>query len=76
MASIGHVDLALLPVGGTYTMTIQEAAEAAKVVKPAIAIPMHYNSDKYGISGINADPEEFAKLLEGNVKVQVLEPLV
>ena len=37
---------------------------------------MHYNSDKYGISGINADPEEFAKLLEGNVKVQVLEPLV
>ena len=76
MESIGHVDLALLPVGGTYTMTIQEAAEAAKVVKPAIAIPMHYNSDKYGISGINADPEEFAKLLEGNVKVQVLEPLV
>ncbi|KHO47414.1 MAG: hypothetical protein QT00_C0002G0066 [archaeon GW2011_AR5] len=75
MASLGRVDIALLPIGGTYTMTIQEAAEAAKIIKPATAIPMHYNSDKYGISGINANPEEFAKLIP-QIKVQILEPLV
>ena len=76
MASLGHVDVALLPIGGTYTMTIEEAAEAAKIIKPIMAIPMHYNSDKYGIAGIQADPEEFAKLLEGKIDVQILEPLV
>lgn len=77
MTSLGDVDIALLPIGGTYTMTVDEAAEAAKVIKPKICVPMHYNSDKYGISGINADPEEFAKLLESeNIEVRVLEPLV
>ena len=76
MTSLGHVDAALLPVGGTYTMTITEAAEAARTIKPAMAIPMHYNSDKYGIAGIDADPQELARLLEGIVKVDILEPLV
>ncbi len=76
MASLGHVDAALLPIGGTYTMTVQEAAEAAKIIKPATAIPMHYNSDKYGISGINADPEELKKLLAGKpIQVVVLQPM-
>ncbi|MBI4174134.1 MAG: MBL fold metallo-hydrolase [Candidatus Aenigmarchaeota archaeon] len=75
MKNLGHVDIALLPIGGTYTMTVEEAAEAAKVIKPTISIPMHYNSDKYGIAGINADPEEFARLAKG-VDVKILTPLV
>ncbi|MEA3485598.1 MAG: MBL fold metallo-hydrolase, partial [Candidatus Aerophobetes bacterium] len=34
------VDIALLPIGGTYTMNAEEAARAAKAISPEIAIPM------------------------------------
>ena len=36
--------IALLPVGGRFTMTAEEAAEAAKIIKPSTAIPMHFGS--------------------------------
>lgn len=36
-----HVDIALLPVSGTYVMTAEEAIEAAAAIRPQIAIPMH-----------------------------------
>ncbi len=35
------VDVALLPVSGTYTMTAEEALEAAKRINPAVVVPMH-----------------------------------
>jgi len=71
------IDVALLPIGGTYTMTVSEAAEAAQVIKPKILIPMHYNSDKYGVSGINANPVELAKALVGKgIVVNILEHFV
>lgn len=77
MASLGSVDAALLPIGGTYTMTMQEASEAAKIIKSKVLVPMHYNSDKYGVSGINADPNELKKLLAGRAtEVVVLQPMV
>lgn len=75
MAQLKNIDLALLPIGGTYTMTPKEAAQAAETIKPKHVIPMHYNSDKYGVSGINANPLEFQMLLSKGVAV-VLEPLV
>lgn len=37
------VDVALLPIGGTYTMDEAEAAEAALAIAPDVVIPMHYN---------------------------------
>ncbi|MET1124290.1 MAG: MBL fold metallo-hydrolase [Archaeoglobaceae archaeon] len=63
-----EVDIALLPIGGTYTMDVKEAAEAAKDIKAKYYIPMHF-----GIPGTRADPKEFAKLVENAV---VLEPLL
>lgn len=36
--------IALLPIGGKYTMNAAEAAEAANAIKPRVAIPMHYAS--------------------------------
>ncbi len=72
-----NIDLALLPIGGHYTMDASEAAEAAKVIKPKFIAPMHYNSDKYGITGINADPIELAKALIGKgIVVNILVPMV
>jgi len=55
-------DVALLPVSGTYVMTATEAVEAARMVRPKIAVPMHYGA----IVGSDADARKFAKLLEGS----------
>ncbi len=38
------VDLALLPAGGTYTMDVDEAANAAKAIKATYVAPMHYKA--------------------------------
>jgi len=62
-------DIALLPVSGTYVMTVKEAAEAAMVLKPKVAVPMHYGS----IVGHAKDGEEFKRLLEGKVDVGLLK---
>jgi L-ascorbate metabolism protein UlaG (beta-lactamase superfamily) len=41
MKELGHIDVALLPTGDTYTMDNVEAAEAAVAINPKIAVPMH-----------------------------------
>ncbi len=67
-----NIDAALLPVGGIYTMTADEAAEAAKAIKPKIAVPMHFGK----IVGSKNDAERFASLLKGSgIEVVVLNPL-
>ena len=37
-------DVALLPIGGTYTMNVNEAADIINTIKPKMAIPTHYGS--------------------------------
>jgi len=62
-------DVALLPIGGTYTMNEEEAAGAAAVISPYIVIPMHY--DKSG--DIKGDPEKFKALVHGkNPEINVI----
>ncbi|MGD1147360.1 MAG: MBL fold metallo-hydrolase [Thermoanaerobaculaceae bacterium] len=55
-------DVALLPVSGTYVMTADEAAEAARAIRPKVAVPMHYGA----IVGSDGDARRFARLLEGS----------
>lgn len=62
------VDVALLPVSGTYVMTAEQAVQAALAIKPRLAIPMHYGA----IVGEQNDAIRFAKALEGKVPVRVL----
>jgi L-ascorbate metabolism protein UlaG (beta-lactamase superfamily) len=52
MSELGKVDIAFLPIGGTFTMDIDEAVEAALLIEPALAIPMHTRQQ--------ADPSERA----------------
>jgi L-ascorbate metabolism protein UlaG (beta-lactamase superfamily) len=67
-----QADIALLPVGGTYTMNAKEAAKAAIKVKCRLAIPMHWG---YGLVGKLYDAEEFKEILiEENINVIILEP--
>lgn len=60
-------DIALLPVSGTYVMTAEEAAQAAMMMKPRIAIPMHYGA----IVGSVKDAEKF-KTLVSECEVKIL----
>lgn len=68
MSALGPVDVALLPVSGTYVMTAAEAAEAARIIKPKTAVPMHFGS----IVGSSSDAAQFAALLKGSVDVVIL----
>ncbi|MFA5888605.1 MAG: MBL fold metallo-hydrolase [Candidatus Nanoarchaeia archaeon] len=61
------VDIALLPISGNVAMDINEAAEAANAIKPKVVIPMHYNT----LPGMNASPEEFAKLVNKDIRVVI-----
>lgn len=63
------VDIALLPVSGTYVMTAEEAVEAAKKIKPKLAIPMHYDA----IVGSANDARRFCDALEGICKTIMLK---
>ncbi len=60
------IDVLLVPIGGKYTMNVTEAAEAVRTIKPRVAIPLHYNSEKYGINDVKADAEQFKELLKGS----------
>ena len=55
MGELGEIDVAFLPVSGTYVMTPKEAVEAARTINPKLAIPMHYGA----IVGSLKDAEEF-----------------
>jgi L-ascorbate metabolism protein UlaG (beta-lactamase superfamily) len=63
------VDIALLPVSGTYVMTADQAVKAALAINPELAIPMHYGA----IVGSDQDAISFKKALEGKIEVLVLQ---
>jgi len=65
-------NLALLPIGGYYTMGALEAAEAVRLLKPKVVIPMHYKT--FPVLAQTAD--EFVKKVRkrARVKVVVLNP--
>ncbi len=66
----GKKFVALLPVGGRFTMSVEEALEAAKLIKPSLVVPMHYGS----IVGSREDAEEFVELCkEENINAMILE---
>jgi L-ascorbate metabolism protein UlaG (beta-lactamase superfamily) len=44
MKYLGEIDIALLPMGGTYTMDVLEAVQAANTIKAKVSVPMHYKS--------------------------------
>jgi L-ascorbate metabolism protein UlaG (beta-lactamase superfamily) len=67
MDAVTGVDVALLPVSGTYVMTAQEAAEAARRIQPRVAVPMHWGENV----GTEADARAFAD--KAPVPVRILE---
>ena len=62
------VDIALLPVSGTYVMTWEQAVEAARAIRPGLAIPMHYGT----VVGDEGDARRFESALQDEMEVRVL----
>ena len=61
-------DVALVPIGGTYTMSSTEAAELVNEIKPKITIPTHYAE----IVGTKQDAENFKKLLSKEIECRII----
>lgn len=61
-------DVALVPVGGTYTMTSIEAADLINEIKPEVAIPIHYGK----IVGTKQDAIDFKNRLDKNIRCEIL----
>jgi L-ascorbate metabolism protein UlaG (beta-lactamase superfamily) len=59
-------DILILPVGGTYTMTAREAAEAADLIRPEAVIPIHFGD----IVGTPADAVKFKELCKAPVEIK------
>ena len=53
MEAIGSVDVALIPVGGFYTIDAEQAAEVAQQVEAKVIIPMHYRTEDFGFDVIS-----------------------
>ena len=61
-------DVAFVPVGGTYTMNSEEAAELVNEIKPKIAIPIHYGE----VVGTNEDAIDFVRRVSKDIKCEIL----
>ncbi len=67
-------DIALLPAGGHYVMTVDEAASAAKLIHAKAFVPMHYRA-LLGEEGARKAEEEFRKKVKNSIILeQVQEP--
>ena len=62
-----NCDIAMIPIGGTFTMDAREAAELVNRIKPQVAIPIHYGS----IAGSKSDEDVFRKLVDPDIKVEI-----
>lgn len=62
-------DVAFLPVGGTYTMDFEEAANLANVIGPKIVVPIHYGS----LVGTIEDAENFKQRVNETIKCEIMQ---
>ncbi|MCL5257189.1 MAG: metal-dependent hydrolase [Chloroflexi bacterium] len=72
IGDIENVELAILPIGGHYTMGPDDAVRAVEMIHPRLVIPMHFGT----WDPIHVDPEEFKKQVEDRTpaKCIVLKP--
>ena len=61
-------DVALLPVGGTYTMDVDQAVEAAQRLRPKIVVPMHWGD----VVGSERDVRRMQGLLPDSIQLAIL----
>lgn len=62
MDELGHIDIAFLPMNQPYTMLPEQAARAARRIKPKILYPYHFG---------NTDTAKLQSLLENEKEIKV-----
>ena len=76
MQLIGEIyrpDIAILPIGGRFTMTPRLAARAAAMVGAKYVIPMHYNTFPFNQQD-PAELQEMIDILTTGIRVIILKP--
>lgn len=68
MEQVKKIDVAFLPISGTFVMTLEEAIKATEMIEPDLAIPMHYGK----ILGSVAEANRFQNMLHDKTNVAVL----
>ncbi|NLF27891.1 MAG: MBL fold metallo-hydrolase, partial [Clostridiales bacterium] len=71
VALLGELDVLLVPIGGTYTITTPEAVELIRAVKPHTAIAMHFKTVLCGFAV--TDEREFVRLARAKYLPNTLE---
>ncbi len=69
---IGEIDVALIPVGGFYTVDSATAKQVAERVNAKAIIPMHYRTEKFGFDVIS-HIDDFTKLFNNVTAVDTAE---
>ncbi len=57
--------IAMLPIGGTYTVDAKQAAKLANTIRPEYVIPIHYGS----VAGKPEDADTFQQLVGSGIQV-------
>lgn len=68
VAQIGEVDVLFIPVGGRFTIDASGASQTSETLRPRVAIPMHYKTDK-----LLLPLRRVAPFLEGKTSVRRLD---
>jgi len=63
-------EIAMLPIGGHYTMGPHEAALAVKLLEPKVVLPLHFGT----FPPLTGRPADLEKLVDKGVKIAFLEP--
>ena len=74
ISACSGADVLFIPVGGTYTLTGEEAAAAVKALQPKLAVPMHYRCPGHSFDVISTE-EPFLAALDKDVPVHKLDAL-
>lgn len=69
LLQVDHIDVAFLPIGGNYTMDVEDAIRATTFLSPRLVVPIHYDTFEM----IHADPRRFQDALP-NGQVVILAP--
>jgi len=72
MKSLGDINVAFLPAGGTYTMNATEAAKATGYIKPDLAIPYHWGQNV----GTLSDAQRFVELAQSPAMVLTVSEMI
>ncbi|MFZ0743484.1 MAG: metal-dependent hydrolase, partial [Terracidiphilus sp.] len=70
IADLYHPEVAMLPIGGHYTMGPKEAALATRLLSPTIVLPLHFGT----FPPLKGTPEELAALVDASVQVMRWTP--